>query len=93
VAKVLLTRSILISIEGFFSNLRQVRGIATRCANDPRSLLAAVKLAAAGVRIRSLSAYDLILSDRAWVKESGSKAKCLHPLTLKTFTDPLRLSQ
>ncbi len=41
-------------IERFFSKLKQFRGIATRYDKDPLNFLAAVKLAAARIWIRSL---------------------------------------
>jgi len=41
-------------VERFFSKLKQFRGIATRYDKDPRNFLAAVKLAAARIWIRSL---------------------------------------
>jgi transposase len=41
-------------IERFFSKLKQFRGIATRYDKDPMNFLAAVKLAAARIWIRSL---------------------------------------
>ena len=41
-------------VERFFSKLKQFRGIATRYDKDPMNFLAAVKLAAARIWIRSL---------------------------------------
>ena len=41
-------------VERFFSKLKQFRGIATRYDKDPMNFLAAVKLAAAKIWIRSL---------------------------------------
>lgn len=41
-------------IERFFNKLKQFRGIATRYDKDPRNFLAAVKLAAIRIWIRSL---------------------------------------
>ncbi|MCF1450481.1 transposase, partial [Agrobacterium vitis] len=41
-------------VERFFSKLKQFRGIATRYDKDPLNFLAAVKLAAARMWIRSL---------------------------------------
>jgi len=41
-------------VERFFNKLKQFRGIATRYDKDPRNFLAAVKLAATRIWIRSL---------------------------------------
>lgn len=41
-------------VERFFSKIKQFRGIATRYDKDPMNFLAAVKLAAARIWIRSL---------------------------------------
>lgn len=41
-------------VERFFKKLKQFRGIATRYDKDPRNFLAAIKLAATRICIRSL---------------------------------------
>lgn len=46
-------------IERFFNKLKQFRGIATRYDKDPRNFLAAIKLAAIRIWIRSLGVYAL----------------------------------